>query len=498
MRLNDVSPFFKRREGVFNLFYYEHVKSCPVFFSNSLGVLYLSTVNRKRLLAHLSLLKLKNEVVRRNHSACSVNIFEENSESSLCDPVSEGGHIGNNKFLEWFCGFTDGEGGFFISKITSQGRSAYSFNFRITLHIDDSLCLCNIRDTLGFGKVYEYKEKNNSSFSVSKKEDIKKLITIFDSYPLQSTKLLNFLDFRKAFYIYNSSSNRTREVMDEIAKISLGMNRNRIDFKFPPFRAPQGLQIQITRYWLLGFTEAEGSFGVKQDKQAYKGNLAFRYVLSQSDLDLALLEAIKVFLVNIPEAKQSGLMLDKSIYINVSEKRQNHHKNEATLTVTQMELLKCVLVPLFDSMNWFTQKQLDYSLWKSLILLKEKGHHYTEEGFKFIQLIINQMNKHRLSSSGSSVVERESLNSKIQDMLGKSVYENKNGRVWISSENRYLNEGGIGKEVNMVDTKGNTIKTFKSYSEAARYLKISRGTVFNRIKSSQVFSFKEKDVYLKA
>jgi hypothetical protein len=91
--------------------------------------------------------------------------------------------------------------------------------------------------------VYDYKEKNYSSFSVSKKEDIKKLIMIFDSYPLQSTKLLNFLDFRKAFYIYNSSSNRTCEVKEEIAKISRGMNRNRIEFKFPPFH-----RIQITRY----------------------------------------------------------------------------------------------------------------------------------------------------------------------------------------------------------------------------------------------------------
>jgi hypothetical protein len=109
------------------------------------------------------------------------------------------------------------------------------------------------------------------------------------------------------------------------------MNRNRTDFKFPSFH-----QIQITRYWLLGFTEAEGSFGVKQNKQAYKGNLAFRYVLSQSDLDLALLEAIKVFLVNLPEGKLSGLILDNSVHINVSEKRQNHYKNEATLSVTRM------------------------------------------------------------------------------------------------------------------------------------------------------------------
>ena len=76
------------------------------------------------------------------------------------------------------------------------------------------------------------------------------------------------------------------------------------------------------------------------------------------------------------------------------------------------------------------------------------------------------------------------------------MYENKNGRIWISTENRYLNEG-VSKGVQMVDTEGNTVKIFKSNSEAARYLNISRGTVYNRIKSSQVFIFQNKDVYLK-
>lgn len=232
-----------------------------MFINNYLGVLLLSTVNRKRLLAHLFLLKWKNEVIRRNHSACSVNTIEENSESKNKGPLSSFFFLIYFIFLlnlwrreergplEWFCGFTDGEGSFYITKITSQGRSAYSFNFRINLHIDDSLCLYIIRDTLGFGKVNEYKDKNYCYFSVSKKEDIKKLIMIFDSYPLQFTKLLNFLDFRKAFYI--SSPNITPEVKDEIAKFSSGMNRKRTDFKFPSFH-----QIQITRYWLLGFTEA--------------------------------------------------------------------------------------------------------------------------------------------------------------------------------------------------------------------------------------------------
>lgn len=93
-------------------------------------------------------------------------------------------------------------------------------------------------------------------------------------------------------------------------------------------------------------------FGVKQDKQAYKGYLAFRYTLSQSDLDLALLEAIRYLLINIPEAKLSGLTsLDNIVHISVSKKRQDHYKNEATLLVTQGEFIKRVLIPLFDSMS---------------------------------------------------------------------------------------------------------------------------------------------------
>jgi hypothetical protein len=122
-------------------------------------------------------------------------------------------------------------------------------------------------------------------------------------------------------------------------------------------------------------------------------------------------------------------------------------------------------------------------------LLKEKGHQYTEEGLKLIQLIRNQMNKYRLSSSGSPLVDRKGLNEEIKKRLEESVYEIKeNGRIWIKSENRYMNAGGASKEVQMVSTKGDILQIFKSNSEAAKCLGVSRGTVQNRIKSSQVFS----------
>lgn len=251
------------------------------------------------------------------------------------------------------------------------------------------------------------------------------------------------------------------------------MNRNRTDFKFT-----DGHQIQITSNWLHGFIEGEGTFSVKQDKQAYKGNLALRFFIYQSDEDIALLEAIKSFLINLPAAKQSGLSNDSFVKISVFKKRKDHYKNGAVLGVTHFKFIKNVLIPLFDSMTWFSQKQLDYESWKNIILLKEKGQHYTEEGFNLIKLIINQMNKGQLSSSGIAHVDRGLLNNNIKLMVAKrSVYENKNDRIWIKSENRYQNAGGVSKEVQMIDTKGNPLKIFKSNSEAAKFLNVSRTTI---------------------
>ena len=76
----------------------------------------------------------------------------------------------------------------------------FSFRFSIGLHIDDLNVLNYIKDKLGFGKVYS--SDNTCYFNVTKKEDILKLINIFDTYLLNSTKRFNFLDFKKAYSLY--------------------------------------------------------------------------------------------------------------------------------------------------------------------------------------------------------------------------------------------------------------------------------------------------------
>ena len=97
----------------------------------------------------------------------------------------------NPDFLNWFVGFTDAEGNFLINSNIKNGRvEKFNFRFTIRLHKDDLKVLQYIREVLQIGKVYNH---DLVYFLVTRQEEIKKLIMIFDKYPLNSIKQLNYL-----------------------------------------------------------------------------------------------------------------------------------------------------------------------------------------------------------------------------------------------------------------------------------------------------------------
>jgi hypothetical protein len=106
------------------------------------------------------------------------------------------------------------------------------FTFKIKLHVDDTDMLNFIQKFLGIGKVYTY--GNASEFSVNKQIEVKKIIDIFNNYPLNSTKYLNFLAFKKAFELYTSSNDKnSADIVQGIAEIRSSMNKSRFDFEMP-------------------------------------------------------------------------------------------------------------------------------------------------------------------------------------------------------------------------------------------------------------------------
>ena len=100
-------------------------------------------------------------------------------------------------------------------------------------NIDDIEVLKYIKSKLNIGTdiaVYG----NSCKFSVVHRKDINKLISIFDQFNLNTTKYLDYLDFKRAFILYNENKGKNKtELIDQILNIKNGMNSNRTDLNFP-------------------------------------------------------------------------------------------------------------------------------------------------------------------------------------------------------------------------------------------------------------------------
>lgn len=105
--------------------------------------------------------------------------------------------------------------------------------FKIGLHKDDEMTLRLIKDKLSIGSVRIYKDE--CTFIVSDKKGIALLIDIFDKYPLNTTKYLDYLDFKEAYNLYHNNSNNLKSdgLKDLLIELKNKMNTNRINFERP-------------------------------------------------------------------------------------------------------------------------------------------------------------------------------------------------------------------------------------------------------------------------
>jgi hypothetical protein len=407
-------------------------------------------------------------------------------QSNITQPVQStplwGKDICLKYFYEWLCGITDGEGTFYICR--KKGGSTFEFNYLIGLHVDDINMLYFIKEVLGTGKVTTYGKV--ARFSTASIGGVAKIISIFSEYPLNSTKLLNFFAFKKAYELYISSKSK-KEVAESINELKNTMNNQRTDFQMPTDYKPK-----ITSYWLLGFVEGEGSFFVK--KNEYK----LTFTLTQSIKDFALMELIKDFLYNLPGITAQNI--DKtSIRVTISQDSINN-KPIARLTITHTDLIKYVIIPFFSNMTWRSKKELDFQDWVAIFKLKERGHHYQKEGKNVLNLIVGRMANDGLSSNHNEnfpKIEREQLYLEINKLLnGPSNIEVKEKGIFIKSLNRFST--GSGKTgVQIISNLGIIFKTFTSLSDCAKFLGITQPTAKNRLIKNQPFLFENNPYYLK-
>ncbi len=201
--------------------------------------------------------------------------------------------VKNNKewFEQWLVGITDGEGtfGFYYQ------NNKWILVYKIALSRYNIRALHYIKTNLGIGTIT--KDNSKGQIFIRDRKKLESIIfPIFDKYPLLTSKYFNYLKLKKAFNILNDTS------LNKIEKDKLlfALKEESIpqDYISPvwnniklPLNHAQVINI-ITKSWLSGFVEGEGSFYlVSKDKT----RIIHGFGITQK-LDSIVLEGIRIIL----------------------------------------------------------------------------------------------------------------------------------------------------------------------------------------------------------
>ena len=411
-----------------------------------------------------------------------------NKRGYASNPKNPFDSLSDEDFSEWFRGFVDAEGSFFIQIIDNRVR----FIFSLCLHKDEHPLLKYVAQRLGVGNL-SVREKS-VNYTVSNKDDLVKIFGIFDKRSFNTSKNLNYIAFRQAYDLYfnRESTKVSTELRKKIIDLKNQMNKNRTDLN-----QPEGHSIHITRYWLLGFIEGDGYFSV--NRQGY-----VLFGIGQTSQEIGVLEAIQKFILGLPGkfiVKRNNTNFVKLVTQNPVKGR--NHKPMASIIVNQTDLLIDVLIPFFDNLIWLSKKKKDYQDWKLILYIIKQGKHFIAEGAELIALISKRMNNNRLSTNLAPSSEEGSCSSQdIQEralnlLSSPSNYElQPDGRILIKSLGTYLKgRGNVG--VKVLDEKGELVFHFNSIKDCALFFNVHSRTINRRLANSSYVEFNGKNLVFK-
>lgn len=206
-------------------------------------------------------------------------------------------NIINNKnskiwFDLWLVGITDAEGTFGF--YNQNGK--WSLLYKIALSRYNLKTLYYIKKQLGIGSVT--KDNNKAQFIIRDREKLAKFIfPLFDKYPLLTSKYFNYLKLKKAFLILNNT-NLTKDEKDKellflkkelLPKNYISPALNHIKL---PIKNTNCIKHIISKPWLVGFVEGEGSFYLVSKNST---RIVHGFGITQK-LDSIVLEAIRSIL----------------------------------------------------------------------------------------------------------------------------------------------------------------------------------------------------------
>lgn len=292
------------------------------------------------------------------------NLFNSNWSSS--ETTRETFVLKDDLFKLWFIGFVEGDGSFIINK------DGY-LEFRITQSSNDTQVLFMIKKTLGFGVVRVQDSINKTHcFRVRDKENILKLISIFNGYIFLSSREEQFKLWLDAF------NHKYKE------------NILYLNGEYKP---------NLNDSWLAGFTDAEGCFtcSISENKSKTANLVRLRYILSQ---------------------KGNSENMDYLANIVGGKKHYIKSYDGYNITVSTTKLLP--IIKYFNIYSLKTKKYITYFNWVKIHKLIISKEHNNDKGLALI--VKYNSNIKRLSKLNNNKQTLQSSMFGIISMICKYSY----------------------------------------------------------------------------
>lgn len=197
----------------------------------------------------------------------------------------------NEEFKQWLVGMTDGEGSFSILRQNDK----WTLTFKISQNTYNLRALHYIKKQLGVGSVSVESNKDMGSFRIRDRKQLANVIfPLFDQYPLLTTKSFNYAKFKQAYAILEDQKLTKSERNTSIETLLLTKpDESYLSPAWNKITLPIALANEarkvISKSWLIGFVEAEGSFYlVKKDQN----RIVHGFGITQK-LDRVVLEGIR-------------------------------------------------------------------------------------------------------------------------------------------------------------------------------------------------------------
>jgi Cytochrome C and Quinol oxidase polypeptide I/LAGLIDADG endonuclease len=336
------SKFFSMREPLlviidfFNILHVVHY-SCLVKFNIILNNTYVKMCMSWRQYAC---------VVNKRLFTTHQRLNEEHLNNKSSDPIL---------FESWLVGFTDGDGNFHISKQVDGLSTKWTLSFKLTQSLYNLRILNYIKKELGVGSIT--KDGTNVQYFIRDKKKLETvLIPIFDKYPLLTTKYFDYIKFKKALSILNNTTMTKEEKNIKLLAIKNSRpNNNYMSLAWKNANLPltnvDSINKVMTKSWLVGFIEAEGSFYLTNKSS---DRIVHAFGITQK-LDKVVLEAIRIML-----------------HIKNPIKYKELH-NYYILDTANSRAIENIIVFFKNTMKGI--KSLEYRIW-ARSYTKNKGNYY--------------------------------------------------------------------------------------------------------------------------